>query len=307
MNACIRSVVRTGLSRGMEVFGVRRGYTGLMRGDLMKMDRRSVSNIIHRGGTILESSRCPEFHTGEGRAKAYEVMKEHGIEGLVAIGGNGTFQGAAAMVQETNAAVLGIPGTIDNDIYGTDRTLGFDTAVNTALDAIDKIRDTATSMEYCFLVEVMGRHSGFIALEVALAGGAEGVLVPEVQRDDRKLLQMICSDIKRGKRTLLIVVAEGDQAGGAFKMAEKIKKTVGIDARVCVLGHIQRGGSPTAADRILGSCLGAAAVDGLLEGRGGKAVGEVKGEIVYTPLREACEKKKALNGSLMKILETLTR
>ena len=251
MNAAVRSVVRSAIHNGLEVVGIFNGFTGLLNGELRKMNHRSVSNIISRGGTILKTTRCEEFRTKEGQRKAVEVIKKNNIDALVLIGGNGTYHGGMALEKTWNIPCVGIPGTIDNDINGTESTIGADTAVNTALDAIDKIRDTATSMERIFVVEVMGRDSGFIALQVALSGGAEDVLVPE-----RKFnLQEMCEDIvegnTRGKVSWIIIVAEG--AAKAAEVARQITATTSLETRVVVLGHIQRGGTPTAKDRILAS------------------------------------------------------
>ena len=305
MNACIRAVVRCGVSRGLEVIGIRRGYCGILEEDFVKLDSRSVANTIYRGGTFLETARCEEMKTKEGIRKANEVLQREGIEGLITIGGDGTFRGAEALAEAENIKVIGIPGTIDNDIYGTDNAIGFDTAINTALDAIDKIRDTAGSLHRLFFVEVMGKSRGFIALEVGIAGGAEDILIPEVETR----VEQICHDIRRsskkGKKSSIVIVAEGDEAGGAFSVAQQVWERLKLEYRICVLGHVQRGGSPTARDRVLASKLGAAAVDVLVKGRAGYMVGELKGDITLTPLRETWEKKKELDGTLLRLVKVL--
>ena len=306
MNACIRAVVRTASKLDMTVLGVRKGYTGLCNDDIIPMERRSVSNIIQQGGTILETSRSAEFHTKEGRARAIAVMKKHGIEGLVAIGGDGTFRGAQALLIECDVPVIGCPGTIDNDLYGTDATIGYDTAVNTALDAIDRIRDTATAMERLFIIEVMGRHVGFIALQVAIAGGAEWVLLPETVSDHEAFYRRFEQGLEAGRRTNIVVVAEGDETGGAEKVADSLKKLYGIQSRVTVLGHIQRGGSPTARDRVLASKMGAAAVLSLREGKSGLSVGEIGGEVVLTSIDDVISKRKPLNPFELELMNRLS-
>ncbi|WP_456330885.1 ATP-dependent 6-phosphofructokinase, partial [Fervidibacter sacchari] len=255
MNACIRAVVRTAIAKGLEVIGIMRGYAGLLRGEFRPMDLRSVSGIMHLGGTILKSSRCPEFLTPEGRAQAAEQVCKAGIEGLIAIGGNGTSTGAHLFWQEQQIPILVCASTIDNDLYGSDFTIGFDTAVTTAVHAIDKIKDTAAAHERIFFVEVMGRHRGFLALYAGLAGGCEEILVPEKPTDIDAICERLMEGRRRGKTSSIVVVAEGDEAGGAFAIAEQVKQRTGLDVRVTVLGHIQRGGTPTPRDRILASRL----------------------------------------------------
>ena len=305
INACIRAVIRCASSHEMKVTGIRRGYAGLLEKEFVELDPRSVSNIIQRGGTFLETSRCEEMKTAEGISKAIDNLKQKEIEGLITIGGNGTQHGAMALAEVGEAKVIGVPSTIDNDVYGTDYTIGFDTAVNTALNAIDKIRDTAGSMQRLFFVEVMGRDRGFIALDVGIAGGAEDILIPETKTKIEKL----CLDIKRGfakgKKSSIVIVAEGEEAGGVFQIAQQVGERLRLDYRVCVLGHVQRGGCPSARDRILASKLGAAAVDALAEGKTGYIVGEMKGEIVLTPLREAWEKRKELDHNLLRLIRLL--
>ena len=268
MNACIRAVVRGGLHYGVEIFGIIRGYNGLIKGDIIPLNSQSVSNIIQRGGTILKSARSKDFMTPEGRKKGYEQLKSHGIEGLVAIGGNGTFTGAEIFFNEFQIPTVGAPGTIDNDLFGTDFTIGYDTAVNTALDAIDKIRDTADSHDRIFFIEVMGRDSGYIAVQSGISGGAESILIPEERQTVDDVVATLKAGFAKKKSSSIVVVAEGDEEGHAANIAEKIKNTIDVpvDIRVTNLGHIQRGGSPSAFDRILASRLGLGALEGLLTG-----------------------------------------
>jgi 6-phosphofructokinase 1 len=305
MNACIRAIVRYGISRKLEVVGIRRGYCGILEKDFVKLDSRSVSNIIHRGGTVLETARCEEMKTKEGTRKANEILQRECIEGLITIGGDGTLHGAAALAEAGDVKVIGVPTTIDNDVYGTDYTIGFDTAINTALDAIDKIRDTAGSLPRPFFIEVMGRNRGFIALEVGIAGGAEDILIPEVQTKIEQLCLDIRRSFKRGKKSLIVIVAEGDEAGGAFSIAQQVWERLKLEYRICVLGYVQRGGSPTARDRVLASKLGAAAVEALCKGMSGYMVGELKGEIAFTPLNETWEKRKELDSNLLRLVKVL--
>lgn len=309
MNACVRAVVRMGIHRGLEVVGIRRGYQGLIEGDLVEMDLRSVSNIIQAGGTIIKAGRSPDFYHRPARERAAERVRGGGLDGIVAIGGDGTFHGAHDLVQESGIPVVGVPGTIDNDIFGTDFTIGFDTAVNTALDAIDKVRDTAAAHDRVFLVEVMGRHAGFIAAAAGLAGGAEHLLIPETPTDIEGICRALEAGLERGKTSQIIIVAEGDEQGGALEIAKKLKACMStpMDMRVCILGHIQRGGSPTANDRILASKLGAAAVDALLEGTSDVMVGEVSSCILRTPLPETWEKKKPVDPAALELLDILAR
>lgn len=306
MNACIRAVTRSAMIKGSEVIGIKRGYSGIYEEEFIRMNSRTVANIIQRGGTILESSRCETFKTVEGRRQAIQILEGEGIDGLVVIGGNGSFMGAAALAEESSIRVTGIPGTIDNDVYGTDFTVGFDTAVNTALEAIDRIRDTADAFQRVFFVEVMGRKSGYIALEVGIAGGAEEILIPEVSMDPETLSQTLRDSFKRGKRSSIVVVAEGNEAGRTIQIAQYVQYRLKIECRVCVLGHLQRGGTPSAKDRVLASRLGTAAVDGLLNNKSGCAAGEIGGQIVFTPLAEAAEKKKPLNAYSLEAMKALT-
>jgi len=305
MNACVRAVVRCGVDHKLEVVGIRRGYCGILEEDFVKLGSRSVANIIHRGGTFLETARCEEMKTDEGIRKANEVLQKEGIEGLITVGGDGTLHGATKLAEAGNVKIVSVPSTIDNDVYGTDYTIGFDTAVNTALDAIDKIRDTAGSLQRLFFVEVMGRNRGFIALDVGIAGGAEDILIPEAETKIEQLSLDIGRSLKRGKRSSIVIVAEGDEAGGAFSIAQQVWERLKLEYRVCVLGHVQRGGSPTARDRVLASKLGAAAVDALVKGMSGYMVGEVKGEITFTPLRETWEEKKGLDSNLLRLVKVL--
>jgi 6-phosphofructokinase 1 len=307
MNACIRAIIRSATSRKLDVVGIHQGYRGILEQDFVKLDSRSVANIIHRGGTFLATARCDEMKTDEGIRKARGILQQQGIEGLITIGGDGTFRGAAALAEAGDTKVLGIPGTIDNDVYGTDYAIGFDTAINTALDAIDKIRDTAGSLHRLFFVEVMGRSRGFIALEVGIAGGAEHILIPEVQTNVEQLCLNIRNSFKRGKSSFIVIVAEGDDAGGVFSVAQQVGGRLRLDYRTCVLGHIQRGGSPTARDRVLASKLGTASVDALVDGMAGHMVGELKGEIAFTPLRETWEKRKELDSNLLQLIKVLAR
>ena len=305
MNACIRAVVRYGASCKLVVVGIRRGYAGLLEGDLVRLDSRAVANIIQRGGTILETARCEEMKTAEGLKKAIATLHREGIEGLITIGGDGTFRGAIALAEAGDIKVIGIPGTIDNDVYGTDYAIGFDTAINTALDAIDKIRDTAGSLQRPFFIEVMGRTRGFIALAVGIAGGAENIMMPEAETKIEELCLDMRRSFKRGKKSYIVIVAEGDEAGGVFPIAQQVWERLRLEYRICVLGHVQRGGSPTARDRILASQLGAAAVDALANGKTGYMVGELKGEIAFTPLSETWGKRKELDSNLLKLTEIL--
>jgi len=304
MNAAVRSVVRNALAKKLEVVGVYRGYSGFISDEIKPLTHRSVSNIIGRGGTILKTSRCPEFMTKEGQEKAVEVIKMHNIDGLVVIGGDGSYRGALALSHDWNIPCIGVPGTIDNDLNGTDYTIGFDTALNTALDSIDKIRDTVTSLERIFIVEVMGRLSGAIALNVALAGGAEQVLIPERLFDINKICEEITEGYIRGKASWIIVVAEG--VIRAQDLEEKIKHNTDLEIRSVVLGHIQRGGTPTAKDRVLATCLGAAAVDLLINGESGKAVGMAGENINVVPLEKAIEKKVIKTETIYNLIKILT-
>ncbi len=308
MNACIRAVVRGAIYHGVEVYGIRRGYNGMISGDIVKMSSRDVSNIVQRGGTILKSARSKEFMTPEGRKKAYENLMSAGIEGLIAIGGNGTFTGAEVFYNEYQVPTVGCPGTIDNDLYGTDYTIGFDTAVNTSLEAIDKIRDTADSHDRIFFIEVMGRDSGYIAIQSGIGGGAEIVMVPETHTPLKSVVSILKNGWDRSKSSSIVVVAEGDEAGNATEIAESIKAQVGdkLDIRVTTLGHIQRGGTPTAYDRILASRLGLGAVEGLLSDHKNEMAGIVNNELVYTPFIDTIKKQKPIHDDLLRMVHILS-
>ncbi|PKR84288.1 6-phosphofructokinase [Heyndrickxia camelliae] len=303
MNAAIRAVVRKGIYHDLEVMGIYNGYSGLINGKIEKLELGSVGDIIHRGGTMLHSARCEEFKTKEGQQKGIEQLKKHGIEGLVVIGGDGSYQGAKALTVQGFPCV-GVPGTIDNDIPGTEFTIGFDTALNTVLDAIDKIRDTASSHERTFIIEVMGRDAGDIALWSGLAGGAETILIPEENYDMKDIVERLRKGNERGKKHSIIIVAEGVTSGNKF--AEELKDAFNIETRVSVLGHIQRGGSPTASDRVLASRLGARAVELLMEGKGGRAVGIEKNDIVDYDIIEALSRKHKLDFDMYKLSKELS-
>ncbi len=307
MNACIRSVVRSALYHGLEIYGIKYGYNGMIEGDIYKMKSYSVSNIVQRGGTILKSARSKDFMTKEGRKKAYEQLMQRGIEGLVAIGGDGTFTGANIFYEEYGIPVVGAPGTIDNDLFGSDYTIGFDTAVNTALEAIDKIRDTAMSHDRVFFIEVMGRHSGYIAIQSGIGGGAEMVMVPETSTTIDDVINALKKGRDQQKTSSIVVVAEGGEEGNAHEIAAKVSPHLPqADIRVSTLGHIQRGGNPTAFDRILSSRLGLAAVEGLLNGEKNVMVGLVDNKIVYTNLKIAISKSKPLDNDLIRLVEILS-
>jgi len=306
MNAALRAVVRTANHYKIECYGIREGYNGLINNDLMKMGPRSVKNIITQGGTILKSARSKEFLTREGRQKAYENCVKNGIDALVCIGGDGTFTGAKIFSDEHNIRVIGVPGTIDNDIFGTDNTIGYDTALNTAMDAIDKIRDTATSHNRVFFVEVMGRDAGFIALNSGLATGALDILIPERKDSIDDLFNTFKRAEKAGKASSVVVVAEGEELGGIYDLAKATKeKFPDFDIRVAILGHIQRGGSPSCADRVLASRLGYAAVTGLMNGENKVMVGMRSNKVVYTPIDEAIRKHNEIDKDLLAISEIL--
>ncbi len=307
MNAAVRAVVRTAKNFDLNVVGIRHGYYGMIQKDFVELDGISVSNIIQQGGTILKSARSADFKTEEGRAKAAQNIKDYDIDALVAIGGDGTFQGATSFYKEHNIPVIGIPGTIDNDLSGTDETIGYDTALNTAMDAIDKIRDTADAHDRMFLVEVMGREAGFIALETGIAGGAELILLPETLTRMPEIKSSLSDVFRAQRRSSLIVVAEGDETGGAVKLADELKGDFGkYDMRVCILGHIQRGGKPTARDRVLSSRLGAAAVQSLMDGHTNVMVGLVNGEVKVSPLHNTWSKKKSINYELLELAKMLS-
>jgi 6-phosphofructokinase 1 len=305
MNAGIRATVRRALNRGLSVFGARKGFEGLIDDEFVQLRSPDVSNIIQRGGTILHSARSKRFLTADGRSASARNLKNREIDGLVVIGGDGSFHGAQALAEEHFIPVVGVPATIDNDIWGTDLTIGYDTAVNTALEAIDKIRDTAASHDRLFIIEVMGRSAGFIALEVGVGVGAEGVLIPETPTELKKICNKVQDRITRGRTSNILVVAEGDEAGNAFEIAQKIENISGLKSRVTVLGHVQRGGSPTTTDRVLASKLGWAAVDALLDGSYPCMVGEVNSEIKRFPLPDSWTNRKELDPLLLILSEKL--
>jgi 6-phosphofructokinase 1 len=306
MNAAIRAVVRTGIYNGLEVYGIMRGYSGLIENDIHQMDSRSVANIIQRGGTILKTARSKAFITPEGRKIAYDNLKQHAINGLVIIGGDGSFKGAQTFSNEYDIPCIGLPGTIDKDIAGTDVTIGFDTAVNTAVEAIDKIRDTMDAHDRLFIVEVMGRDAGYIALHSGIATGAENILIPESKTDIEELISSLTEKEKRKKLVNLVVVAEGGEYGDANKLATIIKERIPTaDIRVCILGHIQRGGSPSCEDRLIASHMGYYAVESLLIGRHNVMIGVVNNKIHYTPLDKAVKEKQKIGQEWMKIVKIL--
>lgn len=306
MNAALRAVVRTGIYYGLDVFGIYRGYNGMIEDEIVQMDSRSVANIIQRGGTILKTARSKEFYSEEGRKKAYANLSKRGIDGLVVIGGDGSFTGAYKLSQEFGLPCIGLPATIDKDLYGTDFTIGFDTAVNTAVQCIDKIRDTADAHDRLFIVEVMGRHAGYIALHSGIATGAENILIPEEETALDEVIASLMEKEKRKKLVNLVVVAEGHSSGGATGVAEILKKHLpNLDTRVTILGHIQRGGSPTCLDRLLASRMGYHAVESLLEGRHNVMVGIYENAIHYTPIDVAIREKQKIGESWMKIVKIL--
>ena len=313
MNPCLRAVVRSAITAGHDVVGIRRGYQGLLdenfyvnaSGEAL-MRIRTVSNLSKLGGTLLHSSRSEEFRTEAGLQKAVAALKKNKIDALIPIGGDGTFHGAVALMRQWDGRIIGCPGTIDNDLIGTDYTIGFATAVHTAVDALDKLRDTAESHERLFLVEVMGRYSGYIALYTALAGGAEVVAIPETETNVPHIVQHLQVLKARGKKSIMIVVSEGDEAGGAENLNEDLKKAgCPFQTRVLTLGHLQRGGTPVPDDRILASRLGDLAVQAILEGENGMMTGEVKGQLVLTPFQDTYAKHKPVPEDLLKLLETL--
>ncbi|MBM7605651.1 6-phosphofructokinase 1 [Metabacillus crassostreae] len=303
MNAAVRAVVRKAIYHNVEIYGIYHGYSGLINGQIEKLELGSVGDIIHRGGTKLYTARCPEFKTVEGRMKGIEQLKKHGIEGLVVIGGDGSYMGAKKLT-EHGFPCVGVPGTIDNDIPGTDFTIGFDTALNTVIDAIDKIRDTATSHERTYVIEVMGRHAGDIALWSGLAGGAETILIPEAEYDMDSIITRLKRGHERGKKHSIIVVAEG--VGSGVDIAKQVEEATSFETRVSVLGHVQRGGSPTAFDRVLASRLGAYAVELLLEGTGGRCVGIQKNELVHHDILEILDQPHTIDENMYQLSKELS-
>ncbi len=307
MNAAVRAVVRAALYHKLEVYGIEHGYEGMMNGEFQQMTSVDVRNIIQRGGTVLRSARSKDFRTEEGRKKAYDNIEKFEIDALVVIGGDGTFKGAGVFSQEYDIPCVGIPGTIDNDMYGTDFTIGFDTALNTVVESIDKIKDTASSHDRTFFVEVMGRDAGFIALQAGIATGAEAILIPEIKGQEEKLKDFIGKQIELNKTSQIILVAEGNNMGGAEEVAMKIRdKYDNLKIRVNVLGHMQRGGSPTAFDRFLASRLGVAAVDALLDNQRSIMVGYKNHEVVHVPFNKTIKGHRNVNEELLKVADILT-
>lgn len=307
MNAAIRAVTRSAIYNGLRVKGIYRGYKGLVTGEIQEFKTQNVSNIIHQGGTILKTARCKEFTTPEGRALAYENMKKEEIDALVVIGGDGSLTGARIFAQEYDIPCIGLPGTIDNDLYGTDTTIGYDTALNTILDAVDKIRDTATSHERLFFVEVMGRDAGFLALNGAIAAGAEAAIIPEFSTEVDQLAEFIRNGFRKSKSSSIVLVAESDITGGAMALAERVKNEYPqYDVRVSILGHLQRGGRPTAHDRIIASRMGVASIEALMEGQRNVMIGIENDEIVYVPFTKAIKNDKPINKELVNVLNSLS-
>ncbi len=306
MNAAVRAVVRMALFQKLQILGIRHGYNGMMAGEFEPLGASSMANVLQKGGTVLKTGRSHGFMKPEGRDTAARKLKEAGIDGLICIGGDGSFRGAHLLWQEHKVPVIGVPGTIDNDIFGTDTTIGFDTAVNTALEAIDKIRDTAASHDRLFIVEVMGRDSGFIALDVGLAGGAEEIFIPENPITVEQAIEHVQRGVARGKLSSILIAAEGQKPGRAYDLAELIRKKSGMESKVCILGHIQRGGSPTASDRILASRLGGAAVESLLTGHTDCMVGVQNQELVRVPLEHTFGSKKSVRKDLIRLAQILS-
>ena len=307
MNAAIRAVVRAGLFNKLNVYGIQRGYQGMVDNNMDLMQSQSVSNIIQTGGTILKTARCKEFRNYEGRKLAYENLKKRGIDAVVVIGGDGSFAGAQEFGHEFDLPIVGIPGTIDNDICGTEYTIGYDTALNTVVEAVDKIRDTASAHNRLFFIEVMGRRAGFLTLNGGIATGAEAILVPEIKGDFDKLKAYLDNDNLKHKKSSIVLVAEGDQAGGAFKISEKVEKLYPeYDVRVTILGHLQRGGTPTARDRVNASRMGVASVEALLKGEKGIMIGLVHGQIVHNPFSRSKQDKRKLDENLLDMMDILS-
>lgn len=307
MNAAIRAVTRSAIYNGLQVKGIYRGYKGLITGEIKEFKTENVSNIIQLGGTILKTARCQEFRTPEGRQVAYETMKREGIDALVVIGGDGSLAGARLLAQEFDVPCIGLPGTIDNDLYGTDTTIGYDTALNTILDAVDKIRDTATSHERLFFVEVMGRDAGFLALNGAIAAGAEAAIIPEFNTEVDQLEEFINNGFRKSKSSSIVLVAESEITGGAMHYAERVKNEYPqYDVRVTILGHLQRGGRPTAHDRIIASRMGVASIQALMEGQRNVMIGIENDQIVYVPFAKAIKNDKPIDRELVSVLNELS-
>ena len=307
MNAAIRAVTRSAIFSGFKVKGIYRGYRGLVTDEIEEFSTANVSNIIQRGGTVLKTARCKEFQTKEGRQLAYDNIQRHGIDALVVIGGDGSLTGARIFANEFNFPIIGLPGTIDNDLYGTDTTIGYDTALNTIMECVDKIRDTATSHERLFFIEVMGRDAGFLALNGAIASGAEAAIIPEISTEVDQLADLIQNGFRKSKNSSIVLVAESPVTGGAMAIAERVEKEYPqYDVRVSILGHLQRGGSPTAHDRILASRMGAAAIDALLDDQRTVMIGVKNDEIVYVPFSKAIKNDKPINRELLNTLRRLS-
>ena len=307
MNAAIRAVTRAAIYNGFEVKGIYRGYKGLITDEIVPFKTENVSNIIQHGGTILKTARCKEFETPEGRKLAYDTLVKEGIDALVVIGGDGSLTGARIFAQEYDLPIIGLPGTIDNDLYGTDHTIGYDTALNTIMDAVDKIRDTASSHERLFFIEVMGRDAGFLALNGAIATGCEAAIIPEISTEIDQLEELVKNGFRKSKNSSIVLVAESPTTGGAMHLAERVKNEYPqYDVRVTILGHIQRGGSPTAQDRILASRMGSAAIDALLDGQRNVMIGIRNDEIVYVPFSKAIKYDKPINRELLNTLRKLS-
>ena len=307
MNAAISAVNRSAIFSGFKVKGIYRGYRGLVTDEIEEFSTANVSNIIQRGGTVLKTARCKEFKTKEGRQLAYDNIQRHGIDALVVIGGDGSLTGARIFANEFNFPIIGLPGTIDNDLYGTDTTIGYDTALNTIMECVDKIRDTATSHERLFFIEVMGRDAGFLALNGAIASGAEAAIIPEISTEVDQLADLIQNGFRKSKNSSIVLVAESPVTGGAMAIAERVEKEYPqYDVRVSILGHLQRGGSPTAHDRILASRMGAAAIDALLDDQRNVMIGVKNDEIVYVPFSKAIKNDKPINRELLNTLRRLS-
>ena len=307
MNAAIRAVTRSAIYNGFAVKGIMRGYKGLVFNEIVSFKSQSVSNIIQLGGTILKTARCQEWTTKEGRQCAYDVLRRHGIDALVVIGGDGSLTGARIFANEYSYPIVGLPGTIDNDLYGTDSTIGYDTALNTIMECVDKIRDTASSHERLFFIEVMGRDAGFLALNGAIASGAEAAIIPEIATQDEQLAALIKTGFRKSKNSSIVLVAESPVTGGAMGLAQRVKEEYPeYDVRVTILGHLQRGGSPTAYDRILASRMGAAAIDALLDDQRNVMIGIKNDEIVYVPFTKAIKNDKPINAELLSTLRRLS-
>ena len=307
MNAAIRAVTRSAIYNGMSVKGIYRGYKGLITDEIEDFKTQNVSNIIQRGGTILKTARCAEFKTPEGRKQAYDKLMEHGIDALVAIGGDGTLTGARIFAQEFNYPIVGLPGTIDNDLYGTDITIGYDTALNTIMESVDKLRDTASSHERLFFVEVMGHTAGYLALNSAIATGSEAAIIPEMETEVDQLAELINHGLRKSKNSAIVSVAENPKTGGATALAERVKKEFPqYDARVTILGHIQPGSSPTAVDRILASRMGEAAIEAILDGQRNVMIGTMNGKIVYVPFAKAIKHDKGIDRGALELVKILS-